>query len=77
MANELTRIIQKFNVTKDKLEALKMDRFNKLFEERTKEILNLYTTRGKAKLLRRGDVAGPGTRGASGTPPPTTSFLFC
>ena len=38
MANELTRIIQKFNVTKDKLEALKMDRFNKLFEERTEEI---------------------------------------
>lgn len=38
MANELTKIIQKFKVTKDKLEALKMDRFNKLFEERTEEI---------------------------------------
>ena len=38
MANELTKIIKKFNVTKDKLEALKMDRFNRLFEERTEEI---------------------------------------
>ena len=38
MANELTRIIQKFNVTKDKLEAIKMDRFNKLIEEQTQKV---------------------------------------
>ena len=41
MANELTRIIQKFNVTKDKLEAIKMDRFNKLIEEQTQKVKKL------------------------------------
>ena len=47
MANELTRIIQKFNVTKDKLEAVKMDRLNKLIAERTQKIKKLCASVSK------------------------------
>ena len=47
MANELTRIIQKFNVTKDELEASKMDRLNKLIAERTQKIKKLCASVSK------------------------------